>query len=156
MKTIEDIIDEQRFLLPVVYKNNAPKNMPSDIKNFKVMLTKMLATKNKGWEHEKEVRIVTNKCGRQKFLPSALTGVIFGSNTTEDTKHKILSTFKGRDIDVYHLHKLEGSYDYFIEHLPSLHKTNKLSPSCYEFANAPSKMVDNFYVKPNVPLTSPT
>ena len=50
----------------------------------------MFATKNVSWSNEKEVRIITDKVGNQRFLPFALTGVVFGTNTSEEAKKKIL------------------------------------------------------------------
>lgn len=152
LKTVDDVIREQRFLLPVDYRDNVPKIVANDMNDQRLILTKMLATKSQGWMREKEVRIVTDKCGRQKFLSSALTGVIFGSNTKEETQNMILSAFKDRDMKVFQRHKLEDSYDYFVEQLPSLHKERELNPASYEFTNAPAQTVDNFYVKSNISL----
>ena len=64
----------------------------------------------------------------------------------------ILSAFKDRDMKVFQRHKLEDSYDYFVEQLPSLHKERELNPASYEFTNAPAQTVDNFYVKSNISL----
>lgn len=152
MKIVDDVISEQRFLLPVDYANSVPKIVSRDMNDQKLILTKMLATKSTGWTHEDEVRIVTDKCGKQKFLPSALQGVIFGSNTKEETKNKILSAFKGHNMEVYQRHKLENSYDYFVEQLPSLHKTEELSTLSYEYVNVPAPTIDNFYIKSTIPL----
>ena len=153
MKIVDDPISEQRFLLPVDYSKEAPKLFLDDMKNQKVMFTKMLATKSTGWKHEDEVRIVTDKCGKQKFLPSALKGMIFGSNTKEETKNKILSAFKGHNMEVYQRHKLENTYEYFIEPLTPLVREQELPSMSYDYVNAPSATVDNFYVKANEPYT---
>lgn len=152
MKIVDDVISEQRFLLPVDYANSVPKIVSSDMNDQKLLLTKMLATKSIGWTHEEEVRIVTDKCGKQKFLPSALQGVIFGSNTKEETKNKILSAFKGHNMEVYQRHKLENSYDYIVDQLPSLHKEEELSTLSYEYINVPAPTIDNFYIKSTIPL----
>ena len=152
MKIVDDVISEQRFLLPVDYANSVPKMVSRDMNDQKLILTKMLATKSTGWKHEDEVRIVTDKCGKQKFLPSALKGMIFGSNTKEETKNKILSAFKGHNMEVYQRHKLENTYEYFIEPLTPLVREQELPSMSYDYVNAPSATVDNFYVKSNVPL----
>lgn len=113
----------------------------------------MLATKSESWTKESEVRIVTGKPGKQRFIPSALMGVIFGTNTDEDTKKKILAAFAGRNLEVYQLHKLENTYEYFIEPLTPLVREQELPSKSYDYVNAPSATVDNFYVKANEALT---
>lgn len=153
MKIVDDPISEQRFLLPVDYSKEAPKLFLDDMKDQRVMFTKMLATKSESWTKESEVRIVTDKPGKQRFLPSALIGVIFGTNTDEETKKKILAAFEGRDLKVYQLHKLENTYEYFIESLTPLVKKQELPSMSYDYVNAPSATVDNFYVKAKEPLT---
>lgn len=153
MKIVDDPISEQRFLLPVDYSKEAPSLFLDDMKDQKVMFTKMLATKSESWTKESEVRIVTGKPGKQRFIPSALMGVIFGTNTDEDTKKKILAAFAGRNLEVYQLHKLENTYEYFIEPLTPLVREQELPSKSYDYVNAPSATVDNFYVKANEALT---
>lgn len=46
MKIVDDPISEQRFLLPVDYSKEAPSLFLDDMKDEKVMFTKMLATKS--------------------------------------------------------------------------------------------------------------
>ena len=80
----------------------------------------MFATINVSWSNEKEVRIITDKVGNQRFLPFALTGVVFGTNTSEEAKKKILKAFEGHHLEVSQLHKLENTYEFFTESLPPL------------------------------------
>ena len=120
MKIVENPISEQRFLLLVKYSNGVPKIVLDDMKDQKVMLTKMFATKDVIWSNEKEVRIITDKLGNQRFLPSALTGVIFGTNTSEEAKKKILNAFEGHNLEVSQFHKLENTYEFFTESLSPL------------------------------------
>lgn len=152
MKIVEDPISEQRFLLPVKYSKEAPKLFPDDIKDQKVMFTKMLATKNESWSNESEVRIITDKVGSQRFPPSALTGIVFGTNTNEETKKKILKAFEGHHLEVSQLHKLENTYEFFTESLPPLLKDKLLPSKAYNYVNSPSPTVDNFYVMSTIPL----
>ena len=152
MKIVDDVISVQRFLLPVDYANSVPKMVSRDMNDQKLILTKILATKSKSWIKESEVRIVTDRPGKQRFLPSALIGVIFGTNTDEETKKKILAAFEDRNLEVYQLHKLENTYEYFIEPLTPLVREQELPSMSYDYVNAPSATVDNFYVKSNVPL----
>lgn len=154
IKVVEDPISEQRFLLPVKYSREAPKVLLNDIKDQRTVLTKMLATKSDSWINESEVRIVTDKPGKQRFLPSALRGVIFGSNTNAETKNKILEAFEGRNLDVYQLNKWENTYEYFIEPTTSLIRKQELPPKFYDYVNVPSTVVDNYYVKSHKPLVS--
>lgn len=153
MKIVDDPISEQRFLLPVDYSKEAPSLFLNDMKDQKVMFTKILATKNESWTKESEVRIVTDKTGKQRFLASALIGVIFGTNTDEETKKKIFAAFEDRSLEVYQLHKLENTYEYFIEPLTPLVRKQELLSMSYDYVNAPSATVDNFYIKANEPLT---
>ena len=153
IQIVDDPISEQRFLLPVDYSKEAPSLFLDDMKDQKVMFTKMLATRSESWTKESEVRIVTGKPGKQRFIPSALMGVIFGTNTDEDTKKKILAAFAGRNLEVYQLHKLENTYEYFIEPLTPLVREQELPSKSYDYVNAPSATVDNFYVKANEALT---
>lgn len=152
MKIVDDPISEQRFLLPVDYSKEAPSLFLNDMKDQKVMFTKMLATKSESWIKESEVRIVTDRPGKQRFLPSALIGVIFGTNTDEETKKKICEAFEDRNLEVYQLHKLENTYEYFIESLTPLVRKQELPSMSYDYVNAPSATVDNFYVKAKEPL----
>ena len=138
--------------MPVKYSNEAPKLFPDDIKDQKVLFTKMLATKNESWSNESEVRIITDKVGCQRFCPSALTGIVFGTNTSEETKKKILKAFEGHHLEVFQLHKLENTYEFFTESLPPLLKDKLLPSKAYNYVNAPSPTVDNFYVMSNIPL----
>lgn len=153
MKIVDDPISEQRFLLPVDYSKEAPKLFLDDMKNQKVMFTKMLATKSESWIKENEVRIVTDRPGKQRFLPSALIGVIFGTNTDEETKKKTYAAFEDRNLEVYQLHKLENTYEYFIEPLTPLVRKQELPSTSYDYVNAPSKAIANFYVKANLDIT---
>ena len=153
MKIVDDPISEQRFLLPVDYSKEAPSLFLDDIKDQKVMFTKMLATKSESWTKESEVRIVTDKSGKQRFLQSALIGIIFGTNTDDEIKKRILAAFKDRNLEVYQLHKLENTYEYFIEQLTPLVRKREIPSMYYDYVNAPSATVDNFYIKANEPLT---
>lgn len=154
LKTVSDVIGEQRFLLSVKYDRKAPKIVFSDLINQNRLLTKMLATKNEEWRSESEVRIITDKTGVQPFIPSALIGVVFGTNTPEDMQNAILDAFKGREMRIYKLHKLEDTYQYFQEQLPAIHKEKTLDTKSYEFCNAPAPTVDNFYVKSKSTLSN--
>jgi hypothetical protein len=119
-----------------------------------MVYTKMLATKGDSWINESEVRIVTDKPGKQRFLPSVLTGVIFGTNTNTETNDKILEAFKGRSLDVFQLHKMENTYEYFIEPLTPLIRKQELPSNSYDYVNSPSSVVDNYYVKSHKLLVS--
>lgn len=151
MRTVEDVLGEQRFLLQVNYEKESPNIFLEDITDQATMFTKMLATKNVGWSNEQEVRIVTDKSGKQKFLPSALLGVVFGTNTIEETQNKILKALGKRDLEVYKLHKIENTYEYFQEVLSAIiHKDALLERESYDYKNIPAPTVDNFYVKAHI------
>lgn len=119
-KAVEDPISEERFLLQVDYTKEAPKIVLDDLKDQKVMFTRLFATKDVIWSNEREVRIITDKVGNQRFRPSALTGIVFGTNTSEETKKKISKAFEGHHLEVFQLHKLENTYEIFTESLSPL------------------------------------
>lgn len=53
-------------------------------------------TKNSAWAYEKEWRDVRKSSGVQKFDPRGLTGLIFGSKTSDEQKGRILQELEKR------------------------------------------------------------
>lgn len=47
---------------------------------------------------------------------------------------------------------MENTYEFFTESLPPLLKDKLLPSKAYNYINAPSPTVDNFYVMSNIPL----
>lgn len=65
----------------------------------------MFGTKEAGWSAEEEVRIVTDKFGMQSLVPSALHGIIFGSEMSDDNKKKIKDALKDKNVSFYQLQR---------------------------------------------------
>lgn len=147
MQIVSDPINEQRYLFKVNYSREIPNIDISDISKKDQILVKMLATKHENWDKEQEYRIVTDKPGLQPFIPSALTGIVFGTATDEELKKQVVDKFEGRNLDIYRVVNDENSYDYHLSHIGRLQKHLLLNSGDYEYWNTPAPTIDNFYVK---------
>ena len=76
---------------PVEYNCNYPEAEPFD-KNGNddySIFTKMLFTKAKDWEYEKEWRLVYDEGNKEEPLPADISSIIFGLKMSEEHKANI-------------------------------------------------------------------
>ena len=154
LKAPDNIYLNDRLMLDMKYSRKAPKADLRDISNGKLP-QKLFGTKETGWSAEEEVRVVTDKSGMQSLVPSALQGIIFGSEMLDKDKKKIKDTLKNRNISFYQLQRKEHDYGYEyvldekFEISSDLDETTYLSPIKTECG-----VTDNFFVKLTVTPTT--
>ena len=146
LESVSGICMNDKILLDVQYTKSVPTLSPDDFKGNK-MLVKLLATKEQSWIYEEETRIVTDECGRHEIPASALYGIIFGSQMSEQDKQKIKDALIGRNVKFYQLSGKINAYGY--EHcLVSENKVSSSLADClYDYKCKSMPVVDNFYVK---------
>lgn len=136
-----------RQMLNVSYSHNLPRPDLMDIPSGK-LLQKLYGTKEQSWSAEEEIRIITDNFGFQKIVPSALHGIIFGSEMSSEDKNKIKEALAGRNISFYQLKRKTDDYGYTyvldeIFKKPSdLDETSYMKPIVRKCG-----VTDNFYVK---------
>lgn len=142
-----------RNVLDVEYADVIPQINLDDICKG-LLLKKMIGTKAKSWSKQQEVRLVTDTFYKQKYVPSALCGIIFGSEMDEANKQLIKDALKGRNVTFYCLKSDKSTYDYEIEKQEEYKVSADLDESSYSFINDPAPTTDNFYVKLNFDVKS--
>lgn len=142
-----------RNVLDVQYEDVIPQINLNDIHNV-LLLKKMIGTKAESWSSEQEVRLVTDTPYKQKYVPSALFGIIFGSEMDEANKQLIKDALKGRNVTFFCLKSDKATYDYEIEKQEEYKVSTDLDESGYSFINKFAPTTDNFYVKLNFDVKS--
>ena len=66
--------------------------------------------KSKRWEHEREIRIISDKLGLVNIKEKAVKGIYFGVRMPDSEKKKIVDTFQGRNIQFYQMVLKPNSY----------------------------------------------
>lgn len=111
LKAPSSVYMNDRLMLEVKYSRQAPKADLRDISKGKLP-QKLFGSKEVGWSAEEEVRIVTDRFGMQRLVPSALHGIIFGSEMSDKDKDKIKDTLKNRNVCFYQLQRKKNDYGY--------------------------------------------
>ncbi len=135
----------------VHYQNDVPMVDVTDFSSETQLLQKMLGTKGLDWESEKEFRLVYDKTGIKTYNRAALKAVYFGFKMSGDNKKRIIDGLQGRDVDIFEMAPLSGSYDFKAELKFSLHRKidNALNEAEYEYEIIDTNhnpKVENFYV----------
>lgn len=103
----------QNHIIPVKYSTSPPHILLADITDIassnEVLLQKMLGTKSKRWEHEKEIRIVTSQSGSHSYDYRAVKSIYFGSRMDHIAQDKIMSQLAGRGVKYYKI-KMNNEY----------------------------------------------
>lgn len=147
MKVAGSINKNDRQMLNVSYSHNLPRPDLMDIPSGK-LLQKLYGTKDQSWSAEEEVRIITDNFGFQKIVPSALHGIIFGSEMSDEDKDKIKKALVGRNITFYQLKRKTDNYGYtygldeFFENPSDLDDASYMKPIVRTIG-----VTDNYYVK---------
>jgi len=129
--------DPRTFLdaLPVEYSVEYPVvNWVTDFD--KNDITKIVLRKHKGWEYEKERRIIKlkNAHTRIKFRPEALRAIITGCRMKDDTLEKLKTLLEERitasmpAIKIYHCYKHESRYELVISKSLRFNTGNRSKP----------------------------
>ena len=66
--------------------------------------------KSKRWEHEREIRIISDKLGLVNIKEKAVTGIYLGVRMPDSEKKKIVDTFQDRNIQFYQMTLKPNSY----------------------------------------------
>jgi len=147
MKVAGSINKNDRQMLNVLYSHNLPRPDLMDIPSEK-LLQKLYGTKEQSWSAEEEVRIITDNFGFQKIVPSALHGIIFGSEMSDEDKDKIKEALVGKNITFYQLKRKTDNYGYtyvldeFFENPSDLDDASYMKPIVRTIG-----VTDNYYVK---------
>lgn len=147
MEVAGSINKNDRHMLDVSYSCNLPIPDLMDIPSGK-LLQKLYGTKEKSWSAEEEVRIITDNFGFQKIVPSALHGIIFGSEMPVADKAKIKDALKNRNVSFYQLKRKTDDYGYtyvldeIFEKPSYLDETSYAKPILSKYG-----VTDNYYVK---------
>ena len=154
LKVPSSVYMNDRLMLEVKYSRQAPKADLRDISKGKLP-QKLFGSKEAGWSAEEEVRIVTDRFGMQRLVPSALHGIIFGSEMSDKDRDKIKDTLKNRNVCFYQLQRKKNDYGYEyvldekFEFSSDLDVATYLSPIKTECG-----VTDNFFVKLTVSPTT--
>lgn len=146
LESVSGIYMNDKILLDVQYAKSVPTLSPDDFKDNK-MLVKLLATKEQSWSQEEETRIVTDECGRHDIPASALCGIIFGSQMSEQDKQKIKNALTGRNVKFYQLRRKVDAYGYEHCFVGENKVCSSLDDSQYDYKCKSMPVVDNFFVK---------
>lgn len=147
MEVAGSINKNDRQMLNVSYSHHLPRPDLLDIPSGK-LIQKLYGTKEQSWSAEEEVRIITDNFGFQKIVPSALHGIIFGSEMSSEDKNKIKEALVGRNISFYQLKRKTDDYGYtyvldeIFEKPSDLDETSYMKPIVRKCG-----VTDNFYVK---------
>lgn len=114
MDQLIDFTKIENHKVPVLYSSRPPKLDVSDISNINLdrMLQKLLGTKSKKWEYEKEVRVITSESGRQSYDYRAVKAVYFGLRMPEELQDRIMRELSGRGAK-YHKMNMADDYRFF-------------------------------------------
>jgi hypothetical protein len=71
------------------------------ILSIKRHLIKMFGTKKNRWNHEEEIRLIFDNSGLKDHHESAITGIYFGCDVSDDLILEYSKEFSNRNIDFY-------------------------------------------------------
>lgn len=135
--------------IEVDYKDKPQIITIQDIKNHDVLLRKLFATKFSNWSYEKEIRLIFDDAQFKDYHPSALTGIYFGLNTSDDIIENLINSLTDRDVKFYKFSMKPGEYK-LVSNL--IHENtrvipNKPSNDLFEMLKTKhNPTVENFYI----------
>lgn len=104
-------IYQELQLFPVVYKTRLPSIDIGDVsKKQEYLFQKFFGTKSKLWEHENELRIITDIVGENNYEYSSVTAIFFGYRMLDEHKNKMMDRLQGRGIQYYEMILEANSY----------------------------------------------
>lgn len=102
----------------VTYSDTPPRVSVLDMNKLREDLTKsslikkFTSIKSKRWINEQEVRIITDKWGRQPYDYRALKSIYFGMRMSDTDKDQIMYELRGRGITYYQIYLEDKSYKF--------------------------------------------
>ena len=151
---VDKLVQNEQFpwlvnRLKVDYQNNVPKIDVTDFSSETQLLQKMLGTKGLDWEREKEFRLVYDIPGVKLYNMAALKAVYMGFRMPEAHKQRIVNGLQGRNVDIYEMTPMIGSYNFKADLRFSIRRKidNPLKNDLYEIIDTNHQAkVENFYV----------
>lgn len=151
---IDRLVQNEQFpwlvnRVTVNYQNDVPMVDVTDISSESQLLQKMLGTKGLDWEREKEFRLVYDKPGIKTYNKVALKAVYLGFKMSDEHKNRIIDGLQGRDVDIYEMAPVSGSYNFKADLKFTLFRKieNALREEEYEIIDTDHKpKVENFFV----------
>ncbi len=151
---IDKLVQNEQFpwlvnRVTMCYQESAPIVDVMDFSSETQLLQKMLGTKGKDWVREKEFRLVYDKPGVKTYNWAALKAVYLGFKMKDELKKTIINGLQGRDVDIYEMAPISGSYDFQADLMFSLRRKfdNALKEDEYEIIDTDHQAkVENFYV----------
>lgn len=104
------IQDSYTNVIRMNYRNKPPTLHFKFSDNIHEVVYIMHGYKSKKWEHEKEIRIISDKQGLIGIKESAVTGIYFGIRMPDSDKNKIIDAFQCRNIQFYQMELKPNSY----------------------------------------------
>lgn len=151
---IDKLIQNEQFpwlvnRVTVNCQENVPIVDATDFSSEVLLLQKMLGTKGLDWEREKEFRLVYDNPEVKTYNRAALKAVFLGFRMNDAHKHRIIDGLQGRNVDIYEMDPMTGSYDFNADLKFSLRRNieNALREDEYEIIDTNHQQkVENFYV----------
>lgn len=151
---IDKLVQNEQFpwlvnRVKVGYQKDVPIVDATDFSSETQLLQKMLGTKGLDWERENEFRLVYDKPGVKTYNRAALKAVYLGFKMTDSHKQRIIDGLQGRNVDIYEMAPMAGSYDFNANLKFSLRRKieSALREDEYEIIDTNHQQkVENFYV----------
>lgn len=104
-----------RYKLEVEYSDTPPVIRLEDIAKInedkgQTIFIKKGGTKSLSWSHEQEIRIISDKIGKNYYEPIALKAIYFGVRMESKIKQLIVENFKNSNIKFYQMELIPNSY----------------------------------------------
>ncbi len=135
--------------ITVKYQKSVPIVDVADFSPGTLLLQKMIGTKGLDWEREREFRLVFDKPGIKTYNSTALKAVYLGFRMSDVHKKRIVDGLQGRDVDIYEMTPVAGSYNFKADLKFTLCRKieNALREDEYEIIDTDHKpKVENFFV----------
>ena len=123
------------YEVPVVYSGRLPLFDITKIDDYQAVLTCLVGTKSKAWEHEKEHRLVFDHGGRTlKIDYRAVKGFVFGCRMGDADIDYVMKSFSGRGLNYYKIELKDNSYKLVKTKLPDKYLTEeKYRPNAVKY-----------------------
>jgi len=139
----------------VKYSNKPPCVSVSDMYKLSDDLTKssliqkFTSIKSKKWINEQEVRIITDKWGKQPYDYRALKSIYFGMRMSNTEKENIIYELRGRGITYYQIYLEDKTYKFY--HNPVQDKYSDSDQYLYKLATvSESAVIESDVKKENI------
>ncbi len=106
------------YAYPVTYTDKPPTLTIDDMNNLSsdmtknIILAKYATTKSERWSYEDEIRLITDKWGKQPYDYRALKAIYFGLRMSGDKIDEIMSALRNRGVQYFQIILNQGSYEF--------------------------------------------